>query len=171
MAGRLWRPRLWCRRICWRLAEYPASRLYAEAGRKPFAGGLMIPGVSSVSGKQNNSGDKRGKNLPTRFRTRVKLEQDRSGRWRCYVVTEQGWVDWPIMYDDGSVAYENPYAVPTFIKEAGAGQTARSQTTQRPTTDCDKNGRRHIRHVGRRQRALYGLAGRMGSIGLMGVSV
>jgi hypothetical protein len=38
------------------------------------------------------------------------------GERTVMVMCASGWVDWPIMYNDGSVAYDAPERVPQYIR-------------------------------------------------------
>ena len=38
------------------------------------------------------------------------------GKHTVMVVCASGWVDWPIMYADGSIAYDAPEKVPQYIR-------------------------------------------------------
>jgi len=50
----------------------------------------------------------------------------RNGNWKVYkhncgrVIVENiktGFCDWPIKYDNGKIAYDHPYQIPTYVKK------------------------------------------------------
>jgi hypothetical protein len=45
---------------------------------------------------------------------------------RLRVVTASGWVDWPIMYSDGRIAYEFPERVPEYLKKEVRSELSKS---------------------------------------------
>jgi hypothetical protein len=49
------------------------------------------------------------------MRTAADIVETQTG-FAVQVVCSSGWVDWPIMYSDGRVAYDAPERIPQFIR-------------------------------------------------------
>lgn len=73
---------------------------------------------------------KRGQRIESKCFEEPRVEWDlnpRTGKARPMVVTCDGWTDTPILYDDGTVAWENPYRVPDYLKRLARYEMVRAR--------------------------------------------